>query len=199
MDYLNIFNKLNKAPMNESISTDDRVNALAKYLGINKDEIEEGYTDNFFETPEGDYLVLNEEEAIELAEEYSREIFKDMGLEGLTEYARDIVCSRFIDKDFIWSAIEEEIDYFSSEEESEDTLSNLEKIRDSEDFDGAVQWFVDLFGQEEFSKWIADRNAFDVDAIAEWCVDIDGVAHFLSSYDGNEVDLGNGLYAYRVN
>ena len=39
---------------------------------------------------------------------------------------------------------------------------------------------------------IADIEEFVADAISE-----DGRGHFLSFYDGNEIDLGNGLFAYR--
>jgi hypothetical protein len=28
---------------------------------------------------------------------------------------------------------------------------------------------------------------------------MDGVAHFISSYDGEEIALDNGSYAYRIN
>jgi hypothetical protein len=28
---------------------------------------------------------------------------------------------------------------------------------------------------------------------------MDGIAHFIARYDGEEHDLGNGLYAYRTN
>lgn len=34
---------------------------------------------------------------------------------------------------------------------------------------------------------------------AQEAVDVDGVAHFLSSYDGNQIEMTNGAVAYRTN
>lgn len=39
----------------------------------------------------------------------------------------------------------------------------------------------------------------DLDYLVEDAIRADGRGHFLSDYDGNEVDLGGGLFAYRWN
>jgi hypothetical protein len=39
----------------------------------------------------------------------------------------------------------------------------------------------------------------DMDAVVEECISQDGIAHFIASYDAKEINLGNGLFAYRTN
>ena len=39
----------------------------------------------------------------------------------------------------------------------------------------------------------------NIDKIVDEAIKWDGIAHFISRYDGKEIDLGNGLYAYRQN
>jgi hypothetical protein len=52
-------------------SADDRLVALAEYLGCNLDELDESrYSDNTFEYGREEYLILTESEADEMAESY---------------------------------------------------------------------------------------------------------------------------------
>ena len=53
-------------------------------------------------------------------------------------------------------------------------------------------------GDQEFNKTILSNDLIDIDALAQYCVDVDGVGHFLSSYDGEELEYNN-YYLYRVN
>jgi len=48
---------------------------------------------------------------------------------------------------------------------------------------------------------IKDENLKQYFDVEKWKRDAryDGRAHSLSSYDGDEIELGNGLYAYRIN
>lgn len=68
------------------------------------------------------------------------------------------------------------------------------------DIDDYVKYFIDEYGQDSLKNVIENNpNIFDMDAIVSECISLDGIAHFVASYDGNEIDLGNGLFAYRVN
>lgn len=51
------------------------------------------------------------------------------------------------------------------------------------------------------AKDLLERNivSIDIDEAAEAAVSEDGVAHFISTYDGNEVDLPSGAVAFRTN
>ena len=68
-----------------------------------------------------------------------------------------------------------------------------------EDYDDATQWFMDNFGKKEFRDFAERNNALDVDRMVEDVVDTDGIAHFIASYDGAELELDDDMYAYRIN
>lgn len=61
-----------------------------------------------------------------------------------------------------------------------------------------VGYFKEFFAGEDFSKFLIDNNLIDINKVIEACISADGVAHFIARYDGEELDLGNDLYAYRV-
>ena len=65
--------------------------------------------------------------------------------------------------------------------------------------DDCVEWFRDNFGEREFDEFVVENNLLDVDHIVNECILLDGIAHFVASYDGEEIELDNDLYAYRVN
>ena len=67
------------------------------------------------------------------------------------------------------------------------------------DYDDATQWFMDNFGEKEFRDFAERNNALDVDRMVEDVVDTDGIAHFIASYDGAELELDDEMYAYRIN
>ena len=68
------------------------------------------------------------------------------------------------------------------------------------DFDKASESILDAIqeqcesGNDAILKLIDDEQEFVDDAIAS-----DGRGHFLSGYDGNEIELENGNFAYRNN
>lgn len=64
----------------------------------------------------------------------------------------------------------------------------------------AYTWYVDNFGDSAVRDLIQDGTlTLDYQAIADECVKWDGRGHFLSWYDGQEIELENDLYAYREN
>jgi hypothetical protein len=65
--------------------------------------------------------------------------------------------------------------------------------------DNGLEHYIDNFGEEQAFKVVSDNNLIDIDKASESAVDTDGVAHFLSSYDGEQIDLSNGHVAYRTN
>ena len=43
------------------------------------------------------------------------------------------------------------------------------------------------------------NNAGSMDEFVQECIDADGRGHFVANYDGEEIELQNDYYAYRVN
>lgn len=62
-----------------------------------------------------------------------------------------------------------------------------------------VEWLQSMYSSSDLLRVVEDNNLLDVQAVAEDCVDTDGVAHFLASYDGNEIELRDDLFAYKQN
>lgn len=61
-------------------------------------------------------------------------------------------------------------------------------------------WYVDNFGEEELDALIKEGTiSIDTDAIVDEAIDLDGIAHFIATYDGDEIELDDGWYAYRTN
>lgn len=66
------------------------------------------------------------------------------------------------------------------------------------DSNNPMDWLHEIYTDEEIGKILEENNLIDMDAVVEECIRQDGIAHFISTYDGVEHDLGNGLYGYRL-
>ena len=222
------------------MNSEEKAVALANYLGIGVEDVApEKYDDNAFETPEGEYLVLDEDEIFEYVKTDVENLIDDIGLSAFTSdfqswifdyavsnndwfdeamdesnrfYAEDIMgesdnkyASRFIqecvernilsDEDLVET--EDGLDYpegKSNEDYIEDFVASL-----NDDYEDGITWFRDNFGDDEFRRAVNEYLNVNTDAIAEKLIDLDGVGNSLASYDGKEIDLGDGLYAYRTN
>ena len=215
---------------------ENRVRALADYLGISEDEITYIGSDEY-ETPDGDYLVLTEDEAYDREKEYIIDLVDDIGISSF-----NVNTSDFVDEDWFEEAYREiETNYVDDiEYESDDVFDNrliqelynegwledddfeidedgepdFKNVKEDADLTTAkenyVQGLMDNitnyaeeyefeFGKDEFDRVVEENDLVDKDALAEYCIRVDGVGHNIASYDGYEIDLGDGLYAYRTN
>lgn len=158
--------------------------ALAKHLGVQSRAIKDS---DDYEHLEPDYefsvdvdgetqvwgVYQNEDSAITAAVDDLAEKFKDDPaiLAAAIEYY----------------GINAVLDYFDSDDEQDEEIRNL----------------YDELGKEEFAEWalnaFVDGNwiPFDKRAFAQHNIDDLGAAWHLAQYDGEEVELSNGLLAYR--
>ena len=107
---------------------------------------------------------------------------------------------KFIDEDF---EIDEdgEIDYFTLKD-SVDLDGKKEEYLDKLVYDAGdpQQWYIDNFGIDSVKDLVNDGYAtLDENKIASEVIAEDGVAWQLASYDGEEIDLGEDMFAYRTN
>ena len=163
-----------------------------------------------------EYLVFTDyEEAERLAVQYAEEIMQDCGLTDNLIWEADlqglINNQWFVDfweEQHSFMAYDEGIEYIATEEELEQMeAGELTEEEVRENYFNALQSSIEgqeveefkfQFGDEYFNNLIIKENLIDTEALAKWCVDMDGVAHYLASYDGEEISEGN-LYLYRVN
>lgn len=178
--------------LNEAEETDTRAQELANYLGVDVDEVENGYTDNMYEVGNEEYWVLTEDEAKEQAKADILDLVDDMGLQSFSPNFQDEIIDNYVDEDFIMSALDDEIDYYRTQENDEETAEMLEEM----DFAEAFNYFRDMFDKQDFYNWVKDH--IDWDAVADEVIRIDGPENTLATYDGEEIQLDN-YYAYRAN
>ena len=153
--------------------------------------------DNIYETEDGEeWFIGNEQQAYNEAVEQIKSIYDDMGLDAFAEEFQDWILQYAISGDFLDQVKEEEAQYM----EDDGDIDTAEWMRNLNNKDFVNYLRYDLFGDEsEFKNWLKKHNAINLDRVAEEAIDWDGVAHFISSYDGKEVELPNGLVAYRLN
>lgn len=172
----------------------------------------------------GEYIELNGyeyryfdsyDEAEAAAIEWNIEVLKDCGLNDNLINIAEI--NGFIKADWFeeyWTesnerlVYDEYIEYIATEEQ-------LEQLEEGETTEEEIRenYFISLqesikgqemdeykfnFGEEEFQRVLISENLIDLEELAKYCVDVDGVAHALASYDGEEIEH-EGMYLYRVN
>jgi hypothetical protein len=91
----------------------------------------------------------------------------------------------------------------SDGEYSEDTFDREDAIQELVDkrgemFDG-VEWLEEIYGSNWMSEFKNIEWYINYDEASEDAVNIDGVAHFLAGYDGDQIDLANGGCMFRTN
>lgn len=171
---------------------------------------------NTITTDLGEYIIFNNyTDAENEAVAQCKQLMEDCGLtENLileAEIQGLIDTQWFID---YWqelhefNAYEEGIQYIATDEEMEQLENgeiSEEEIRDNyfnmlqDSIKGQeIDEYKFQFGEGYFNDTLIREGLIDIEALAQWCVDMDGVAHFLASYDGEEIEE-NGYYIYRTN
>ena len=194
------------------------LNVLAYFEEIQDgDEIEISHEyNNVFNINGAEYAIYNDYNQAEAeAVRQNIEIIEDCGVgENLLNIAINhnmLDLNWFMDAAIEYAelyAYDESIEYLADAEEldqieagtiSEDEIR--EKYYNSvipSDAAEAFDEFIFNYGREYTEKLIIKENLLNVEELAQYCVDVDGVAHYLSSYDGEELEHNN-YYLYRVN
>jgi hypothetical protein len=165
---------------------------------------------------EGDFVIFsNYSDAENHAIELCKNIIEDCGIgenlifdaerEGMID---ESWFKGFWEEQYQFMAYNEGIEYIASDEQLE-MLENGEMEEDDirdwhyesliHSVDG--QWMEEYklhFGEEQFQHILIQENLIDIEELAKYCIDIDGVAHYIASYDGDEIEH-EGYYIYRVN
>lgn len=171
---------------------------------------------NIITTDLGEYIVFNNYTDAEAeAVEQCKQILEDCGLSDSLIFEAEI--QGLIDTQWFidyWkelhecNAYDESIQYIATDEEMEQLENgeiSEEEIRDNyfnmlqDSIKGQeIEEYKFQFGEGYFNDTLIREGLIDIEALSQWCVDMDGVAHFLASYDGEEIDE-NGYYIYRTN
>ena len=71
-----------------------------------------------------------------------------------------------------------------------------ERFNEISDYSG---YLIDMYGEDMFEKIVIENKLLDIDYIVDECISVDGLAHFLASYDGELNELEDDLFAFRIN
>lgn len=147
-----------------------------------------------------DWIVSN---AIDNVEWFDNALEKDAD-----NYVDNMSDDEVVEEAIGYDIIDEDDAYIEDEDGNQEINPELdiedlgEKLIDEivSNENDAYQWYVDNFGDSAVRDLIQDGTLMlDYQAIADECVKWDGRGHFLATYDEDEIELENDLYAYRQN
>lgn len=178
----------NKLQEDAAMTDQERVKIFADYFDIEAEDCDYNAEDHTIESPVGDFYFGTYDEMVDRAIANESEMIDDMGLALFTPNFRSEIVGNPELYDMHWFA--EYWDDYNAMADEEDEIS----YGDDEE---AAQLYADTFGEEAFAE--AVEKLLDKEAVTREVIKWDGVAGILAAYDGNEEDLGHGLYAYRWN
>lgn len=173
------------------IDEEDRINALAEFLGLDEEEKEEIEVDRHNDkllTYDGDeYLVVDDDEADEEFEDYQRALWDDMGIESFSESFQDWIMSNAIDSSWFEDAMDESNRFYAEDIKNESSREyanrlveecydnglidddDFEKDEDGEpnyeectkDEDDLIDMLVDYMREDDAIRWYRDTFGDD--------------------------------------
>ena len=199
------------------MNTQELIEQLAEYRGVEVTDIMQStFNPNLFVIDGSEeWLVYEtEQEAEDAAVEQVKNLLDSEGISFLNWKYMSADIANFVDTEWFDTAKRESYEQYVEDirdewEDDEKTrldveMENagcdnedefLEYLCDQED---SVDYFKFNFGQDEYNRIIIENNLIDWDSVIEWTKDLDGRG-VMAGYDGNEIELGNNLYAYRIN
>ena len=125
----------NKRLEEKKIDSEDKKQALADYLEVDIEEIEDGYDDNHFEVNGDEYMVLTEDESYDEYKDWEMSLIDDLGLEAFSENFQEHILENCINEDFFNTVAEEEADFYISEMDDEELLEYAHDHKIAKDID----------------------------------------------------------------
>ena len=196
-----------------------KIEALAKFLGIETSEIEEDINNyECFKTEDGEeYMVLTDDESEEEFYNYESDLIEECGLYAFSDWARDYIIENCLDVDWFENYFREDYESYASDIETESASSDEyanrleEEMAEAEctDIEEFIDYLVDSisddfvgnfkfdFGEEMLTEVIMNNNLLNMDAVVDYIKETDGRG-IIASYDGVENEEGE-YYIYRTN
>lgn len=218
----------NSAEAEPDTSEEARRQALATYLEVDAGDIESS-GDNEFEVNGETYKVLTDSEADDEFENNVRNLWDEGGLSYLSDYLQDSIIVNCADDDELESEVRDLIENEVNDMDEDDVIDECvrdvivseEEVYDEEgdykedlDIDALREKLIDYrVGEEkgDFAGYLLDMG-FDKEYLANYIDDDKAVEAIkdnitannsrgqeIAYYDGDEIELDNGFFAYRTN
>jgi hypothetical protein len=190
---------------NEFIATDDNVEyRVFKTEDDAEEKAIEQVREDMEESPENfnkDFIIgyidgrdFFENTLNEMNRGYAEDIMSESDDRYTNRLISEMVDAGILDEDDALSENAEEL----AEERIEDFVNLMTEEQLNEGNNG-FDYFESNFGKEEAINMVIKNNLIDIDSASRDAVQVDGIAHFLSYYDGETVYLSNDYVAYRTN
>lgn len=154
------------------------------------------------------WKVLDDSEADEAFESFQKDLLRDLGLNSFSSWAKDYIMENCVDGEWFEYCMREYYENYVEElrrqGDLEDEMNEVD-IEDEDEFidhlcgqwhDG-IEWYIENFGIEDCELMIEQKHLYNEDKIIEYVKDNDGRS-CLSPYNGEEIELDDGYYAYRL-
>ena len=154
------------------------------------------------------WSVLDDSEADEAFVSYQKDSLEDFGLTQFSSLAKDYIMENCVDVDWFEDCMRQSYEAYVEELKQENRLEdemNEVEVEDEEEFiehlcgqwhDG-IEWYMEQYGTEECEMAIENNNLYDTDKIIEYVKEHYGRG-CLALYDGQEIELQDGYFAYRI-
>lgn len=181
------------------------LNSGETYTNIDSIEIKD---DTDIEVDGTTWRVLNEQEADDYFESYQKDLLRDLGLQSFSSWAKDYVMENCVDGEWFEDCMRGSYEAYVEELKQEGLLENEMnecEVEDEEELiehlcgkwhDG-IEWYIEQYGIDECEHIIEEKSLFDKDKAIEYIKECDGRG-CIASYDGEEVELDDGYYGYRM-
>lgn len=169
----------------KKIDEEDRIEALAQFLGLDEEEKEEIEVDDETLTYDGDeYLVVTEDEGYEMAKEEVRYFLEDdLGLEGVSENTQEYAIENFCN--FPWKDDMHESNLMYAQDIDSENGSNGyatrlveeaidEKVIKEKDCFENEDGELDYEDKDELAEMLANKLDENYDSMGEWFESIYG-------------------------
>ena len=186
---------------------------IALFNELNVKEIEEIIINDYdeIEVDGATYKVLTDDEAEEEFESYQKILFDDMGLSGYSESFQTWIKEYALDRSYFDDIVREDCENYIEDikYDGEDRLLEEMKNVDVETEEEYLEYLIDNAGDSiEYIKWNFGSDYLDeILQNKPWLIDLDTVIEEIKSwdgrrciayYDGEELELDNGYFAYRI-
>ena len=171
--------------------------------------------DNTIEINKQTFLVFDNNEADDYYYDIQKEIIDDLGLDSFSDSFQNSIINNYIDTDYFFNIMNESNEFYLDDIENESSLTHDNRLEEeieehncstreeylallNSNYDNAVDWYRDNFGDKVFKECIKENaHLIDWDGVIEECKNIDGRG-IIANYDGYEIELENGYFAYRI-
>ena len=162
-----------------------------------------------------EYAVGNEDEFRRAQKEQWEQFLGEMGLEGVSDWAREYIVNNFVDEDHFADLLRYEVENYVEdiknedsddeerwesrfdqeleEYEASDELDLIFKVADSWSGGDAIEYYKMNYGEHEFYHSLSDGNNIDVDAAIDWLVDEDGDS-WIAGYEVELTEIDDQWY-----